>query len=62
MKQTESKMNQNIEEMNNEIEMRRIKLLIQDSERGRHHENYQMALEDEASNVVRVEAKLAIEV
>ena len=39
LKQTESRMNQEVEEKNNEIEMKRIKLLIQNSECGRRFEN-----------------------
>lgn len=57
LKQTESRMNQEVEEKNNEIEMKRIKLLIQNSEYGRRFENLQMANEDEISKVSRLEAK-----
>lgn len=47
-------MNQEVEEKNNEIEMKRIKLLIQNSEYGRVFENLTMANEDEISKVSRV--------
>lgn len=50
-------MNQEVEEKNNEIEMKRIKLLIQNSEYGRVFENLTMANEDEISKVSRVQAK-----
>ena len=46
-----------MEEKNNEIEMKRIKLLIQNSEYGRRYENLQMANEDEISKVIRTKTK-----
>jgi hypothetical protein len=46
-----------VEEKNNEIEMKRIKLLIQNSEYGRRYENLQMANEDEISKVSRLSIK-----